>query len=144
MCVSREHDNLFSNDHQILRHEPDLYRYLAEGRASFLDVHRRAQGLILAHLDTQGFIDDRGKKLDVSKFLDTSEVSEWSCMMVLRLVFEGLRNANDDVFSEKAKTYKESEAFYRQRAVLRVDLNNDGKIDDAEQVSVRGGMVVRR
>lgn len=65
--VSEATDNLFANDDDLRKHEPDIMKYLVEGRASFKDVHRRAQTLILAWLDKEGYIDDFGDKLTVAR-----------------------------------------------------------------------------
>jgi hypothetical protein len=49
------------------------------------------------------------------------------------MVFEGISNATDDIFHEKALRYKNMEAEARDRARLRVDLDNDG---DSEEESL--------
>ena len=52
--------------------------------------------------------------------------------MALRLIFEGVQNATDDIFGEKAEKYQGLEEFYRNRLVLRLDLNKDGQTDVSE------------
>ena len=49
--------------------------------------------------------------------------------MTLRLIFEGLSNALDDIFHEKALRYMEMESKARNRAALRLDRDNDGETD---------------
>lgn len=127
--VSEIADNLFSTDDQLRKHEPEIMKYLPAGRATFIDVHRRAQALILAIIDTEGFLDDYGDKLTVEDFVDTSEVSEWSAALTLQLIFEGVANAPDDIFSEKAKRYAGLALLFKRRAILRVDTNADGIVD---------------
>lgn len=142
--VTEDTDHLFSDDDMLRKHESNIMKYLADGRSSFKDVHRRSQTLILAWLDTQGFIDDIGDKITLDRLVNTSEVSEWSTMMTLRLIFEDIRNAVDDVFAAKVKKYEGLEAFYRNRAVLRIDLNDDGVAENTEGLDIRSCRVIRR
>ncbi len=143
--ISELADKLFSSDDRLRKHESDVMKYLPEGRATFKDVHRRAQTLILAWLDTQGFIDNLGDKITVDAFVDTEEVAEWSTMMTMRLIFESVHNAKDDVFEAKAKKYTELENFYRNRATIKMDLDQDGVADAvAERLDTRSCVVVRR
>lgn len=143
--VSQVADRLFSSDDQLRKHEPDLMKYLPEGRATYKDVHRRSQTLILAWLDKEGFINYDGDPLTLDSLRESDDVTEWSAMMTLRLIFEGIRNAVDDVFDAKAKKYKALEDFYRDRANIRIDLDGDGTADSVtERVDIRSCRVVRR
>jgi hypothetical protein len=143
--ISELADKLFSTDQKLRGHEYDIMKYLPEGRATFKDVHRTAQTLILAWLDTHGFIDNLGDKLTVASFTDRDEVTQWATHMALRLIFEGVHNAKDDVFEKKAKKYQGLEDFYRNRATIKVDMNQDGATDAvAERLDIRSCTVVRR
>jgi hypothetical protein len=143
--VSEHADRLFSTDDKLRKHEADILKYLPEGRATFKDVHRRAQTLILAWLDTEGFIDYFADKITLKRIGDISDVAEWATHMTLRLIFEGVQNAVKDVFEKKAKTYSEREDFYRKRTVVKIDLNKDGVADKyTERVDVRTCQVRRR
>ncbi len=142
--VSATKDKLFSCDDDLRTHESDILKYVPDGRATFLDVHRRAQKLILDWLDTQGFCDFNGDKFTLDSITKPEEFSEWSTMMALRLIFEGVSNAVDDVFAQKAKRYQKQEDFYRNRAVVRLDLNSDGQTDVTEKLDIRSCVVVRR
>ena len=66
-----------------------------------------------------------------------NEGEDWSKFMTLRLIFEGLSNAIDDIFHEKAVRYRKMELEARDRAKYRVDLNNDGDVDDDEGFDFR-------
>lgn len=144
--ISERADRLFSTDDMLRSREPGVMKFVKDGRATFKDIHREAQRLVLKWLDTQGFIDDIGDKITIARIQDTDEVSDWAAMIALRLIYEGLANATDDIFAEKAKRYGDSdhEDFYRNRAVLRLDLNQDGTVDSSEQLDPRSGVVVRR
>lgn len=142
--ISELADNLFSGDEKLRTHETDILKYVPDGRSSFKDVHRRAQQLMLTWLDTEGFLDDFGDPIIRKRFTDTTEVREWATVTALRLIFESISNAKDDVFAEKAKRYGAMEPVYRNRAVLRIDLNQDGVTDEFEGGDIRSASVVRR
>ena len=122
-------DALFSEDADLVAEENDIMKWLSPGRGSFLDLHRKAQRLIIEWLDRQGYVDDNGKKITKWAILDQSEVKMWSVYLVLRLFFTSNKNANGDVFKEKAKHYEKHEIISRNRAVLRLDLDGDKKED---------------
>jgi hypothetical protein len=130
-------DNLFSDDTDLTKHEPDILKWIPDGRSSFMNVHRRSQELILAWLDEKGYTDVYGDKFDKFDLVDIEEVKQWSVFMTLRLIFEGISNAIDDIFAEKAKRYLVLEESARNRAIIRIDTDN-------EYVGVSDGLVVRR
>lgn len=142
--ISERADRLFSDDDTLRSHESDILKYVVDGRASYKDYHRRAQTLIMAWLDTEGFVDDYQNKLTVNRIRDTDEVKEWATMMTLKLIFQGIYNAKDDVFLQKSREYAKQETFYRNRAVLRIDLNADGTADAVETLDIRTCRVFRR
>lgn len=137
-------DYLFSNDGELTAHEPDIMKWVSEGRASFKNVHRRAQKLIIAWLDEKGYVNSYGDKYTKRDIIDIEEVKQWSTFMTLRLIFQGLSNSVDDVFDRKAKSYDLSEQAARQRVILRLDSNNDGQVDEVEGVSIYSGSLFRR
>lgn len=137
-------DHLFSTDDQMTQHETDIMRYVKEGRASWINIHRRAQQLIMQWMDTQGFINDFLEKFPASAIKDVTEVREWSVMVALRLAYESISNSKEDIFRIKANSYESREEFYRNRAVIRLDMNKDGRVDLGEQIDVRNAVVVRR
>lgn len=142
--VTAETDNLFSTDANLVKHEWNILKFLPEGRASYKNVHREAQSLILAWLDTHGFVDDAGHKFTVEDIQNPEDLEKWATFMALRLIFESIHNAEDDVFETKSKKYHGLEEFYRNRANMRIDLNADGITDDFETLDTRSCRVVRR
>lgn len=145
MIYNEDGDYLFSDDGLIQQHEPDIWKWVPPGRASFLDVHRRSQELIMAWIDEKGYISTLGEKFSKFDIKDLEEVRQWSGMMTLRLIFEGISNAVDDVFDRKAKKYSLLEEAARQRAVLRIDTDGTGDIEDnVEGLSISSGSLFRR
>lgn len=123
-------DKLFSSDAELVPYEPKILDYVRKGRNSFLDVHRTAQGDIFDYMDENGFWDINGDKLTKDDVTTLDEFKAWSKFMVLRLIFEGISNATDDIFHEKAERYRKKEERARDRAKVRIDRTNDGDEDD--------------
>lgn len=141
---SKEGDYLFSEDGHLKAHEPDIMKWLPEGRSSFKDVHRRAQSLIVAWLDEKGYVNVYGNKYSKRDIIDIEEVKQWSIFLTLRLIFQGISNSVDDVFDLKAKRYSMNEEAARQRVILRLDANKDGVADTDETLSIYSGSIYRR
>ena len=140
--VTAATDKLFSSDAELVPHEPDIMRWIRQGRSSFLDIHRLAQDRILAILDEKGLTDWDGERLDKSHIHDVAEFNDWSKFMTLRFIFDGLSNADDDVFSKKAKKYADLANIAENRAILRLDRDADGTKDS--NFEMRSGFMVRR
>jgi hypothetical protein len=124
-------------------HEPDILNYVRPGRASFLDVHRRCQELILDWLDKNGYTDVDGEKFTKTSIVNIDEVKSWATYMALRLIFEGLSNSTEDVFAAKAQRYLSMEAEARKRLILRLDEDGDGVADEPEKTVVGTIYLVR-
>lgn len=137
-------DMLWSNDSMIAEHEPNIRKYVKDGRTSFLTQHRLAQKEILKWLDKNGYMDVYQKPFTKTTIPRISEVEQWSKFVVLRLIFEGLIVTVDDIFHKKMLTYKSAEVDARSRAELRLDVDGDGKVDVFESISMSSGVVVRR
>ena len=142
--VTAAQDNLFSNDSDLSLHEPEILKWVVDGRSSFLDMHRRAQTLILKWLDKEGYVDSNGNPFTKSAIVDIEEVRAWSTFLVLKLIFEGLSNATDDIFHEKAVRYNGKMMEYRKKALLRIDTDGDGVVDNVEGITPAFGFVARR
>ena len=122
-------DKLFSTDAEMVPHEPQILDWVREGRNSFLDVHRTSQDRILTWLDEHRIWDTNGDRLTTDAIVDIQEVNDWSKYLTLQLIFEGISNAVDDVFSQKAFKYSEMAAKARNRAAIRLDRDGGGSID---------------
>lgn len=142
--ISEDADKLFASDSDLRKHEPIIMNYLPEGRSSFKDVHRRTQEIILDWLSAQGYTNYLGNKITKAAFVDLEEVNKWATAKCLSLIFEGVKNAKDDVFKEKARTYDGQAEFYRNKIVLRIDQDGDGDAGDEETIDTRTCIVVRR
>lgn len=137
-------DYLFSTDQDLRLHEPEILKWVVDGRSSFIDMHRRAQTLIMKWLDKEGYVDSDGNPFTKAAIVDIEEVKQWSTFLVLKLIFEGLSNAVDDIFHEKAKRYNGKMQEYRKKALLRIDVDGDGEVENYEGVDPAFGFVARR
>jgi len=137
-------DSLFSTDADIKLHEPDILQWTSPGKNSFLNIHRRAQKLIIEELRREGYTDTSGDPYTKAAFLDVEEVKQWSTMWVLQLIFEGVSNATDDVFHEKAVRYSALRQSWGKTLFLRLDADGDGAADDGEGVDTATAFVARR
>jgi hypothetical protein len=125
--LTEEADALFSNDDDLLSSEPDIYRYLPQGKTSYTFMHREAQRRILAFLDEQRIWKKNGKRYEKSDVFDSEEFVHWSRFMCLHLIFAGKVVEPDDFFSQKASDYKGLMVSARSRATLR--LSSDGEVE---------------
>jgi len=137
-------DRLFCSDQDLTAHEPDLMKWVPNGRASYKDVIRRSQRLIMAWMDEKGWVNAYQEKLNKWDVADLEEVKQWSIFQTLKLIMQGLSNQTDDVFDKKAKEYSKFEEAARQRVILRLDINKDGVVDATEGVSIYSGSLFRR
>lgn len=141
VIVSAEDDRLFSNDNDLLAHEGDLYRWLREGRASYLDVHRLAQELILEDLAKRNITNIDGSRVTKDQVNDLREVREWSKFLTLSLIFKSVTNEVNDFFISKARDYAESARAAAERATVRLKKDTDSPVIANDLKSTR---LVRR
>ena len=142
--ISAEADYLFSDDNQLKAHEYDILKLLPPGKATHLYAHRRAQTQIMDWLDKEGYVDVNRVKFTKAAIVDLTEVSEWSVFTTLRLIYESVSNAVDDIFAVKADKYGKLETYWRDRAVLRLDIDGDGDADIGEEIDIRSTFCARR
>jgi hypothetical protein len=124
--VTALEDNLFSNDNDLRNHEDDILRWVREGRNSYLDKHRLAQEIILAELDKSAIWKNNGERYTSVDIVDIQEFKEWSKYLCLRLFYDSMSYATDDIFDVKSKRYRGEEVSSKKRACLRLDTNGDG------------------
>jgi len=142
--LSVDGDALFSSDQDLTSHRHDILDWLPDSRNSFLHIHRRAQDLILDHLHKAGYVDIFGDPLTIDAVVNPEDVKQWSIFATLRIIHFELSNDPEDEFYEDGVDYQASEEKVRDRVLLRVDIDRDGKSDLGEGVQLTGGVVLRR
>lgn len=144
LVISKPSDRLFSTDAQLKVLEPSILKWVVRGRSSYKDTHRAAQIEIFAWMDKNGYVDIFNDKFDKTRAVLPEEFKEWSKFLTLRLIFDGISNKEDDIFFKKARQYKGREVFFRDRAVLRIDTDQDGDVEENESIDIRSARVLRR
>lgn len=135
-------DALFSTDSDLTPHEDSILDYVREGRNSFLDKHRAAQRLIIDHLDEKRIWDSEGNRLTKNALIKPEDLKSWSTYLTLSIIFEGISNAVDDIFSIKAAKYKALASQKAGLATVRIDTEGDGQEDTRK--STLSSILVRR
>jgi len=125
-------DLLFSTDRDLEVHEPEILKYVREGRNSYLDVHRRVQALILDWLDYNRYWKRDNMRFEKADLIDIQDFKQWSTYYVLQIIFKGLSNKNDDKWMEKSAVYKQLAESARGRGTYRLDKDGSGEIDPDE------------
>lgn len=140
--VTAASENLFSEDSDLISHEPDLLNYLHEYRADYRYAHRLAQESILNSLDEANIRDSNGNRLTAAAIVDIEEVRYWSKYQALAFIFEALSNQVEDIFNEKGARYRTLRDSAKNRAVIRFDQDGDGVAD--EEATFRSTRLIRR
>lgn len=130
---TEDSDQLFSNDQDLERHEPQILKWIIAGRNTFKDIHRRAQTLIFDYLRRDGWKNQDGSKITKDQLLDNQEVKEWSTFWTLQLIFEGRSNSIGDFFEEKSNDYKGDKILARSSVFIVYDFNKDGILNASEK-----------
>lgn len=145
VLYSEDGDKLFSSDQDLMRIQADIIEYIRPGRSSFNDYHRQAQQDIVNWMDENGFVDINGEKMDKYAIIDIEEVNDWSTYKTLGLIFRDFIKSNDDGHFIAMKNEFDAKAERAQkRVVLRLDIDNDGKSELGEHLSVRSGRLIRQ
>ena len=138
-------ERLFSTDQDLMSEEPDILRFIRDGKSSFLDLHRTAQIKILDDIYRRKILDSSGAKLTIDNVIDIEELKQWSKYMVLRLIFQSVSNKVDDIFAAKSSLYAKLEQAAMNEAMnqMKIDYNNDGLATQEESKNFRSGDLVR-
>ena len=121
--ITEEADQLFSGDDDILQAEPDVYRYLPEGKTSYLFMHREAQRRILAYLDEKKIWKQDGTRYDKEDLFDKEEFVHWSRFLVLQMIYQAKVVDVGDIFFQKSEQYKTLVTIAQSRGALRLSSN---------------------
>jgi len=130
--ITAAEDNLFSSDQDLAAVENNILKYVPAGKNSFKYLHREAQKQILEWFYINGYRATDGSRLEKEDVIVTEELKYWSTYTALRLLFEDLSNAIDDIFDKKSKLYQVQEHRWRHNSLLKIDVNKDGVQGDNE------------
>lgn len=142
--VSEADDMLWSRDQDLMAKEPDILKWVPQGRNSYKNVHRAAQSLILEWLDAIRVWRQNGQRLEKSDLKVTTDLKELSTYWTLHLIFKGLQNKPDDVFAVKAQDYLNLVKQTQGRGRIQADFNQDTVVDETESQDLKSFRMVRR
>lgn len=140
---SVEGDYLFSTDQDLAAKRSDILNYCERGRNTFKKYHRRAQEEIMDEFREAGFVDIYQDPLTLDAMVVPDDLRKYSTFKTLRMIFEDLSNATDDIFERIAARYHSSELKAKRPLLVRADLDRDGSAQVGEGVSVRSGRMIR-
>jgi hypothetical protein len=146
VVVSAATDALWSSDKDLIGYENQIMKWVPQGRNSWLNVHRKAQVLILDWLDSIRVWKQDGTRLTKADFSVTNDVRQLSAYWTLQLIFEDLSNKPDDIFRFKADSYAELVQAAKNRGRIQADFN-DNQTDDGvneDSQDMRSFTMVRR
>lgn len=147
--ITEDQDRLFSSDSDLQKCEDDVLNYIRKGRASFLDKHREAQSRIIRSLEKRRIFLSNGDRVKPENIADLEEVNEWSKFLTLHIIYSGLVNEVQDVFTQKQIQYGDLATEAEALASIRIqeDFNNNGNTNDAgeqRQYDIQSTRLVRR
>lgn len=130
--ITEEQDRLFSSDSDLQSCEDDILNYVRKGRATFLDKHREAQRRIIRSLEKRRIFLSNGDRIKPENIQELEEVNEWSKFLTLHIIYSGLVNEVQDVFTQKSIQYGDLATEAESLASIRIqeDFNNDGDTND--------------
>jgi len=147
--ITAETDRLFSNDSDLVSCEDDILNFIRKGRASYLDKHREAQKRIIRKLEKERIFLSDGSRIEPENIQDLEEVRQWSKYLTLHIIYSGLINEVQDVFTQKSIQYMDMATEAGNIASIRIqeDFNNDGDTDDIgekRQYDIKSTRLIRR
>lgn len=142
--ISAADDKLFSSDKDLMAIEPDVLKWIPQGRNSFLNVHRASQKMILDWLDSIRIWRTDGTKLTKADLSLTDDLKQLSIYTTLELIYMGISNKVDDVFLAKAKEYRAKAFDVKQRGRIQADFDGSGTLTAGEGADMRSFNLFRR
>lgn len=137
-------DALWATDSDLKLHEPDILKWVEDGRNTFLNIHRRAKKLMLDYLAREGFRNWDYAPLTTTEVYDVVDVRQWATFTALRLIFEGISNSTEDVFHEKSLRYSDMEMKWRSTVMLRIKSPNVDGDFPTNMIDLRACTLFRR
>lgn len=133
---------LFSDDNDICSEVPALIDacFYQQGATSHVLQHVAAKNYIMGRLRSVGYIKTTAngeENINEWDILDIFELRQASMYYAVAQIYFNLSDDTEDQYWSKYKEYNEKfeEAFALGR--LRVDLNDDGKVDSAEKRPIK-------
>ena len=133
---------LFSDDNDIVKEFPQLMDdcYYSPGKTDHILFHAASKEYIMSRLRTLGYVktgSNGEENINEWDVLDVFELQQASLYYTIGQIFFNLSDNNQDQYWQKYQEYnkKFEEAFALGR--LRIDLDNDGQVDEVEKQQIK-------
>lgn len=119
------------SDLQLIEH--DILQWVPDGKNTYKSQHLQVVNDIVEWFDRKSFVNLYDEKFVISDFYDKSELIYWAKYQALYYIFNSNNNAVNDIFAEKAMTYKKLANKHRRR-IFKVDLDANDTINFDEMI----------
>jgi len=133
---------IFADDNDVYAEEPALIdpAFYPNGQTSYILQHVAAKNKIMAELRKLKYVkqtEDGQENINEWDILDIYEMRQAACYYAICQIYFNFSDDPEDQYWAKYKTYeyKFEETFGLGR--LRIDINDDGKVDEAEKRPIK-------
>lgn len=133
---------IFADDNDVYAEEPALIdpAFYPNGQTSYILQHVAAKNKIMAELRKLKYVkvtEDGQENINEWDILDIYEMRQAACYYAIGQIYFNFSDDPDDQYWAKYKTYeyKFEETFGLGR--LRIDVDDDGKVDEAEKRPIK-------
>jgi hypothetical protein len=137
-------DKLLSSDKDLVKKEADILNWVADGKSSFINIHRAARDQILDWLDSVRIWRDDGSRLTKDDISVTDDLRDLSTFLTLEQIFMGISNKVDDSFFIKARSYRSTANDLKGRGRIQATFDGSGDPDKKSGVDNKSMTAVRR
>ena len=140
---------VFSDDQDLKREFFDIEKYKSPSEASFILSHAAARDEIIQELRADGrYKEDfaTGKLKDITSFdlLEISQVKLASTYLTMSKIMFQASDESDDVYIQKSDRYRSLYNKAMKTFYLSVDVDDDGKVDQFEELASNTASLIRR
>jgi hypothetical protein len=121
---------------------PNIFDYLPDNLTSWIGFHQEARDMIVQAIRNSGkriyrHEDLSPREVDQFDLLEIEEFRNASKYLALHLIFDYLSKGDDDAYAMKSKRYLERYYQSLNSNLMSIDLNDNGKTDEAEHATVQ-------
>lgn len=121
---------------------PNILEYLPEGMTSWIGFHQEARDMIVQAVRNSGkkIITDNtllAREVDQFDLLSIEEFRNASKYLALHLIFDFLSKSDEDAYAIKSKRFYERYVDALNSNLMTVDTNDNGVVDEQENLAVQ-------
>lgn len=137
---------VFSDDNDLKREFFEASQYLPSGETSHILTHVAARDHIIQVLRNSGeFKSNSGTRSDITAFdlLDLTQVKLASTYLVLSKIFGAITDDPDDLYRQKSDQFKSDYGIAIKAPFINIDSDDDGILDNNENMQIRTTRIFR-